>query len=134
MGPWLKLYVWVATLALGDPRRDSTRRRAPSAPLAGERERAGPSGRRMPGGAIDRDRSRSRSRGTARRSRRAGREVRDTGRLSAAPVVWTEPGTPDWFTRLSVQLQRLPPEQKERAARLLDQLAGVLEIQAGRAN
>ena len=88
----------------------------------------------MPEGASERNRSRSRSRGAARRSRRAGREVRETGRLSATPVVWTESDTPDWFRRLSAQLQRLPPEQKPQAAALLDRLAGVLELQGGVAN
>jgi len=88
----------------------------------------------MPGADAARDRSRSRSRGTARRSRRAGQAVREAGRLADVPTVFAEPDAPAWFTRLSTQLQRLQPEQKAQAARLLDRLIGVLEVQAGNAN
>jgi len=49
-------------------------------------------------------------------------------------VTWTSPDTPDWFRRISAQLQRLPQEEKPRAAAFLDQLAGVLELQGGVAN
>ena len=88
----------------------------------------------MPEGSAARERSRSRSRGAARRSRRAGRDVRESGRLAAPAVVWTGGENPEWFTRLSTQLQRLPADQKPQAAVLLDQLAGVLLLQGGVAN
>jgi len=88
----------------------------------------------MPGAAAEREQARSRSRGTARRSHRAGREVRETGRLGGEPVRWAEPEGPAWFTRLSTQLQRLSPAEKAEAARLLDRLAGVLVVQSGAAN
>jgi len=88
----------------------------------------------MPGGAAEREQARPRSRGTARRSHRAGRELREAGRLNGVPVNWTEPEAPAWFTRLSTQLQRLGPEEKAQAASLLDRLAGVLVIQSGAAN
>ena len=54
--------------------------------------------------------------------------------MEEVPTVWDREKVPEWFWRISVSTQRLPVEDKARAAELLGQLSACLQIQAGLAH